>query len=44
MSDKEFWLIVRRALLMMVYAIEKRYGVAKTVILEKAENVTVAGT
>ena len=28
MTDREFWLIVRRALLMIVRAIEKRYTIA----------------
>ena len=28
MTDREFWLIVRRALLMLVRAIEKRYTIA----------------
>ena len=27
MSDREFWLIIRRALLMVVSAIEKRYDI-----------------
>lgn len=26
MSDREFWIMVRRALLLFVGAIEKRYG------------------
>ena len=29
MIDYEFWLIVRRALLMVIRAIEKRYGIDK---------------
>jgi len=29
MTDFEFWLIVRRALLMVIRAIEKRYGIDK---------------
>jgi len=29
MSDFEFWLIIRRALLMVIRAIEKRYGIDK---------------
>lgn len=29
MSDREFWSIVRRALLMVVSAIEKRHDVGK---------------
>ena len=29
MSDSEFWLLIRRALLMVIRAIEKRYGIDK---------------
>jgi len=29
MTDREFWLLVRRALLMVIRAIEKRYGIDK---------------
>jgi len=29
MTDREFWLLIRRALLMMIRAIEKRYGIDK---------------
>ena len=29
MSDRDFWLIFRRALLMVIRAIEKRYGIDK---------------
>jgi len=28
MTEKEFWLLIRRALLMVVRAIEKRYTIA----------------
>jgi hypothetical protein len=33
MTDKDFWLIVRRALLMVVRAIEQRYEVNKKIFL-----------
>ena len=34
MTDKEFWLLFRRALLMIVSAIEKRYDIkSKSVII-----------
>jgi len=29
MTDREFWLLVRRALLMVIRAIEKKYGIDK---------------
>jgi len=29
MNDKEFWIMIRRALLMFVSAIEKRWGLVK---------------
>jgi len=29
MTDREFWLLFRRALLMVIRAIEKRYGIDK---------------
>jgi len=29
MTDREFWLLIRRALLMVIRAIEKRYGIDK---------------
>jgi len=29
MTESEFWLLVRRALLMVVAAIEKRFGIDK---------------
>jgi len=29
MDDREFWLLIRRALLMVIRAIEKRYGIDK---------------
>jgi len=29
MSEREFWLLFRRALLMVIRAIEKRYGIDK---------------
>jgi len=29
MTDKEFWIMIRRALLMFVSAIEKRWGLLK---------------
>jgi len=29
MSEREFWLLLRRALLMVIRAIEKRYGIDK---------------
>jgi len=29
MDEREFWLLIRRALLMVIRAIEKRYGIDK---------------
>jgi hypothetical protein len=29
MSDRDFWIVIRRALLLMVDAIERRYGLGK---------------
>jgi len=29
MTDYDFWLLIRRALLMVIRAIEKRYGIDK---------------
>jgi len=29
MDEHEFWLLIRRALLMVIRAIEKRYGIDK---------------
>jgi hypothetical protein len=37
MSEREFWLIVRQALLLFVDAIERRYGLARTSELRKRE-------
>lgn len=36
MTDKEFWLLVRQALLMFVDAIERRYDLRRTAELRKA--------
>ena len=41
MSDKEMWLIVRRALLMIVKAIEKKYP-GKAEPLEPAPDVSIS--
>jgi hypothetical protein len=30
LTDKELWLLIRRALLLIVDAIERRWGLAKT--------------
>ena len=37
MSDREFWILVRQALLLFVDAIERRYGLRRTAELRKAE-------
>jgi len=29
MSEKDFWILIRRALLMVVHAIEKRYTITE---------------
>jgi hypothetical protein len=29
MTDKEFWTMIRRALMMVIAAIEKRWGIGK---------------
>jgi hypothetical protein len=34
MSDKEFWLLIRRALLMVVHAIEKKYGLTHEAVTD----------
>lgn len=31
MSERDFWLMVRRALLMFIGAIEKRYGISERI-------------
>ena len=41
MSDKEFWLMIRRALLMICKAIERKYP-AKEDVLETGRSVSVA--
>jgi hypothetical protein len=41
MTDRDFWLIVRRALLMIVKAIEKKYP-AKEVELDTGGNASVS--
>ena len=41
MTDKDFWLIVRRALLMIVNALERRYP-TKNVELDTGGQVTVS--
>ena len=41
MSDKDFWLIVRRALLMIVKAIERKYP-TKDVELDTGGQVSVS--
>jgi hypothetical protein len=41
MSDKDFWLIVRRALLMIVKAIERKYT-SKEVELDTGGNASVS--
>ena len=33
MSDRDFWLIIRRALLMVVSAIEQRYEINKKIFM-----------
>jgi len=35
MEDKDFWLAIRQALLMMVDAIERKYGLDRTAELRK---------
>jgi len=30
MSEKDFWILIRRALLMMVHAIEKKYDLTES--------------
>ena len=42
MTDKQFWLTVRRALLMVVRAIEKKYDIAEKVPLEADATTTVS--
>lgn len=37
MDDKQFWLLVRQALLLFVDAIERRYGLKRTAELRKLE-------
>ena len=39
MSDKEFWLTIRRALLMIVKAIERKYP-TKLVEVDIGDNIT----
>ena len=39
MTDKEFWILVRQALLLFVDAIERRYGLRRTAELRKAERI-----
>jgi hypothetical protein len=46
MSEKDFWLLIRQALLTMVRAIEKRYKLGRfsdgeEVELEDSDNVTI---
>ena len=41
MNDKEFWLIVKRALLMVVKAIERKYP-SKSEVLEDDRGGTVS--
>jgi hypothetical protein len=41
MTDKDFWLIVRRALLMIVKAIERKYP-AREEILDTGGNASVS--
>ena len=41
MTDRDFWLTVRRALLMVVRAIEKKYP-ADNVLLEPSDTDTIA--
>ena len=42
MTDKEFWLMVRRALKMIVAAIERKYGKVDQVPLKPSESVNVS--
>lgn len=41
MTDKEFWLIIRRALLMIAAAIEKKYALKNGKVIEPTETDTV---
>lgn len=42
MTDKEFWLLVRRALMMIVAAIEKKYALKNGHVIEPTETDTIA--
>lgn len=42
MNDKDFWLIVRRALLMVVRAIEKRYKLNEMKVVEIGDTDTIS--
>ncbi len=42
MTDKDFWLIIRRALMMICKAIERKYTGSKEVELDTNEQTTVS--
>lgn len=42
MTDAEFWLMIRRALLMIIAAIEKKYVSKNGKLLEQTETDTIA--
>lgn len=42
MTDRDFWLTVRAALIMMVKAIEKRYLIVQSIDAPEVERVTAS--
>ena len=42
MTDKEFWMLIRRALMMIIAAIEKKYAIKNGHIVEPSETDTIA--
>jgi hypothetical protein len=40
MSDRELWLIIRRALLMIVKAIERKYSITEEIKPTKSQSIS----